>query len=107
MFSRQHRKTRPLFVLADIFLIWLAFEAAYETRSHLRLERPFYLSESSKTLLILSASLGWAVIGWWLDVYDSILKGPWRSVVSGAIRQSLWATGAVVVCLRLLTEVRA
>ncbi len=97
MFSRQHRKTRPLFVLADIFLIWLAFEAAYETRSHLHLERPFYLSESSKTLLILSASLSWAVIGWWLELYDSILKGSWRSVVSGAIRQSLWATGAVVV----------
>lgn len=97
MFSRQHSKTRPLFVLADILLIWLAFEAAYATRSHLRLERPFYLSETSKTLLSLSASMSWAMVGMWLELYDSILRGSWRLVAAGAVRQSLWATGAVVL----------
>jgi len=97
VFSRQHRKTRPLFILADILLIALAFQAAYATRSHLPFLRSFYLSESTKALLILSASLVWTLVGLWLGLYETFMRGRWQSLVLGVLRQSLWATAGVVV----------
>lgn len=97
VFSRQHRKTRPFFILVDLLLIALAFEAAYATRSHLPLARPFFLSGSTKALLILSASLAWTLAGLWLGLYETLLRGRWQSLVLGALRQGLWAIAGVVV----------
>jgi exopolysaccharide biosynthesis polyprenyl glycosylphosphotransferase len=97
VFSRQHRKTRPLFVLADILLIWLAFEAAYATRSQLPLFHEFYILEPTKTLLISASVLAWALVGVWLGVYDLILRGRRRIVVWNAMRQS--AAGALLLVL--------
>ena len=51
MFSRQ-RKARVLFGLSDVVLIALAFEAAYQTRSILRLEHTFYLMVERKALVL-------------------------------------------------------
>ena len=96
MFSRQYRKARPFFIIADILLIWLAFEIAYATRGHLPLERPFYLSNSTQALLALSSSLAWAMAGVWLEVYDAVPRNHWFETLVGALRQSLWATAAVV-----------
>ncbi len=97
MFSRQYQKTQPLFIIADILLIWLAFDVAYATRSHLVLARPFALSASTRTLLTLSALITWVLVGLWMNVYDAILRTNRLKLVATALQQSLWATGAVVV----------
>ncbi len=97
MFSRQHRKTRPIFVLADILLIWCAFEAAYATRTHLELERIFFLVPSTKALLLGTAVAGWVLSGLWLGVYDQILRGRRRELLARLLQQSL--AGSVVVVL--------
>lgn len=97
VFSRQHRKTRPFFILVDVLLIALAFQAAYATRSHLPLIRPFFLSESTKALLVLSASLAWSLAGLSLGLYDAFLRGRWHALVLGTARQGLWAIAGVVL----------
>ena len=74
MFSRQHRKARVLFGLSDILLTALAFEAAYQTRILLHLDRVFFLdvpkndrrgsasasAASSPTAPLRKATFGWA-----------------------------------------------
>jgi exopolysaccharide biosynthesis polyprenyl glycosylphosphotransferase len=97
VFSRQHRKIRPVFLLADVLLIAIAFQAAYATRSHLPLIRPFFLSETTKALLLLSASLAWTLAGLWLGLYDTFLRGRWHTLVLGTARQGLWAIAGVVL----------
>lgn len=96
VFSRQHRKTRPLFILADILLIWLAFEASYATRGALPLERAFYLLDSVKSLLILAAVLLWVLSGLWLGVYETILRVRRRRVLWNVVRQSAVASAGLV-----------
>jgi exopolysaccharide biosynthesis polyprenyl glycosylphosphotransferase len=96
VFSRQHRKTRPLFILADILLIWLAFEAAYETRSRLHLERAFYLDDSVKTLLIFSCQLLWILGGLWFGVYDTILRQRRRRMLWNVCKQAVTGTAGLV-----------
>ena len=75
MFSRQHRKARVLFGLSDILLTALAFEAAYQTRTLLHLDRVFFLDVPKKAL-VLGFSLAASVsIGLWLRVYDKLDSG--------------------------------
>lgn len=97
MFSRQHRKTRPLFLLADILLIWCAFELAYTTRTRLELDRIFFLVSSTKTLLLATAVAGWVLSGLWLGTYERILRGRRKWMLAGTVQQSL--AGSLVVVL--------
>jgi exopolysaccharide biosynthesis polyprenyl glycosylphosphotransferase len=83
--------------MADILLIWCAFEAAYATRTHLELERIFFLLPSTKTLLLATAVAGWILSGLWIGVYDHILRGPRRDLFAALLKQSL--AGSVVVVL--------
>jgi exopolysaccharide biosynthesis polyprenyl glycosylphosphotransferase len=97
MFSRQHRKVRVLFSLADIVLITLAFEAAYQTRVWLPLERAFYLLAAIKTL-VLGFSLGlWVATGLWLNVYDKLDSGDPRVILRDSFRQSVYGAIGLVV----------
>lgn len=97
MFNRQHLKTRPIFLVADILLIWLAFELAYATRSALPLERVFYLAGYTKTLLILASAVCWVVAGLWLTTYDSVLLGRRRQQFWGVLRQGAMAIAVIVL----------
>jgi len=72
VFSRHHKKARLLFGLSDIVLIALAFEAAYQTRVFLPIERNFFLTVQVKALLLGSAVVGWLLIGYWLELYDRL-----------------------------------
>jgi len=54
MFSRQHRKAKVLFGVSDVLLTALAFEAAYQTRLLLHLQRAFFFTVSEKALLLVS-----------------------------------------------------
>ena len=52
MFSRHHKRARLLFGLSDVLLIVLAFEAAYQTRLLLPVERVFYFTVPITALLL-------------------------------------------------------
>lgn len=83
--------------LADILLIWLAFEAAYAIRSRMPLERAFYILDPVKGILILGAVGAWVLSGYWLAVYDEVLRGRRRMVIWRAAQQSLAASAGVIL----------
>lgn len=78
-------------------LIWCAFEAAYVTRTHLELERVFFLIPSTKALLLGTAIAGWLMAGLWLGLYEQILRGRRRDLFAALVQQCL--AGSVVVVL--------
>jgi exopolysaccharide biosynthesis polyprenyl glycosylphosphotransferase len=95
MFSRQHRKARVLFGLSDVLLTALAFEAAYQTRILLHLDRVFFLDVPRKAL-VLGFSLAASVsIGLWLGVYDKLDSGDPRVILRDSSRQC----GYAIICL--------
>ena len=97
MFGRQRRKARFLFGLSDIFLSALAFQAAYQTRSLLHLERVFYIILPTKAL-VLGFSVGvWLLSGLWLGVYDRLDAGEPRVILRDSFQQC--AYGAVALIL--------
>src|SRR5580658_4404787 len=71
MFARQ-RKARVLFGLSDVLLATLAFEAAYRTRTFLRLENQFYLTAQQQALVLGSALVAWVVIALGLEIYEKL-----------------------------------
>jgi exopolysaccharide biosynthesis polyprenyl glycosylphosphotransferase len=96
MFSRQ-RKARVLFGLSDILLTVLAFEAAYETRSILHLERAFYLTAEKRALVLGCALLAWVGIAAWLSIYDKMDSGHPRVVLRDTARQCAYGALCLVV----------
>lgn len=102
MYSRHRRKVRLLFALSDVILTALAFEAAYQTRVHLPLERIFYLVVPVKALLLGFSVLLWVAIGLWLEVYDKLDAGRPRQVVRDSFRQAAFGTTGVILFQYLL-----
>jgi exopolysaccharide biosynthesis polyprenyl glycosylphosphotransferase len=97
VFSRHHRKVRVLFGLADVLLTALAFEAAYQTRFHLNLEREFYLRVPEKALLLGFAVLFYLGLGNWFEVYDKLDSGNPRVVLRDCLRQCVLGTAGVAL----------
>jgi exopolysaccharide biosynthesis polyprenyl glycosylphosphotransferase len=93
VFGRQHRKARLLFGLSDVLLTALAFEAAYQTRLLLPIDRTFFFTIPVKALLLGASILVFVLIGHWLEIYDRldaahprvILRDTFRQCVLGAI----------------------
>jgi exopolysaccharide biosynthesis polyprenyl glycosylphosphotransferase len=96
MFSRQ-RKARVLFGLSDILLVTLAFEAAYRTRSFLRLEHLFFLTAQQQVLILGSALVAWVVIGLWLELYEKLDTGHPRIILRDTFRQCVYGAVCLVV----------
>jgi exopolysaccharide biosynthesis polyprenyl glycosylphosphotransferase len=97
MFSRQRRKARVLFGLSDILLTALAFEAAYQTRSLLHLERTFFLVVPTKALVLGYAIAAWLLSGLWLGVYDRLDAGDPRVILRDSFRQCAYGAVALVL----------
>lgn len=97
MFSRHHRKARLLFGLSDILLTALAFEAAYQTRLVLPIERTFYLTIPNKALLLGAAILTWVLIGYWLEIYERLDSAHPRVIFRDTFRQCVF--GAICIVL--------
>ncbi|HYL83659.1 MAG TPA: sugar transferase, partial [Candidatus Angelobacter sp.] len=95
MFSRQHRKARVIFGFSDVLLTTLAFEAAYQTRLLLHLDRVFFLIVPIKALLLGFSLAAWIMIGLWLGVYDQLDSGDPRIVLRDTSRQC----GYGIICL--------
>jgi len=97
MFSRQHRKAKVLFGVSDVLLTALAFEAAYQTRLLLHLERAFFFTVPEKALLLGVSLAAWVMIGLWLGVYDRLDSADPRVILRDSSRQC----GYGIICLVL------
>lgn len=102
VFSRQDRKSRPLFALADLILIWAAFEIAYLIRSYLPFPRLFFLQPGTKYTLLLVAAFAFVVIALWLRSYDGLSRISPGQIFSRTAHQCFWAGIAVVLFQFLL-----
>jgi exopolysaccharide biosynthesis polyprenyl glycosylphosphotransferase len=96
MFGR-HRKARVLFALSDVLLAAVAFEAAYQTRLVLHLERAFYLTVERKALVLAFALAAWVAIGLWLEVYEKLDIGNPRVILRDAARQCGYGALCLIV----------
>ena len=96
MFSRQ-RKARVLFGLSDILLAILAFQAAYRTRTLLRLENQFYLTGQQQLLVLGSALVAWVVIALWLEIYEKLDSGHPRIILRDTFRQCAYGAACLVI----------
>ena len=96
MFGR-HRKARVLFALSDVLIAALAFEAAYQTRLVLHLERAFYLTVERKALVLACALAAWVAIGLWLEVYEKLDIGNPRVLLRDASRQCGYGALCMIV----------
>jgi exopolysaccharide biosynthesis polyprenyl glycosylphosphotransferase len=96
MFTRP-RKSRVLFALSDIILAATGFEAAYQSRAVLHLERLFFLTMQEKALVLGFSMLAWVAIGLWLEVYEKLDSGHPRVVLRDSARQC--AYGAICLVL--------
>jgi exopolysaccharide biosynthesis polyprenyl glycosylphosphotransferase len=96
MFGR-HRKARVLFALSDVLIAALAFEAAYQTRVLLHLERAFYLTVERKALVLACALAAWVAIGLWLEVYEKLDIGNPRVILRDAARQCSYGVLCLIV----------
>ncbi len=97
MFTRQQAKLRPFLILADLLLVWAAFEAAYATRTHLPLERVFFLPAPVRALLLIAGGAAWTLAGLWLKVYDELLITPASRLLLRAFQQSAAAVTGLVI----------
>jgi exopolysaccharide biosynthesis polyprenyl glycosylphosphotransferase len=96
MFGR-HRKARVLFGLSDVLIAALAFEAAYQTRVVLHLERAFYLTVERKALVLAFALAAWVTMGLWLEVYEKLDIGNPRVILRDAARQCAYGALCMIV----------
>jgi exopolysaccharide biosynthesis polyprenyl glycosylphosphotransferase len=92
-----HRKARVLFALSDVLIAALAFEAAYQTRVLLHLERAFYLTVERKALVLAGALAAWVAIGLWLEVYEKLDMGDPRVILRDAARQCSYGVLCLIV----------
>lgn len=101
MFSRHHRQVRVLFALADIVLVALAFEAAYQTRLRLEFfgsfEHHFEIAVPTHALLLGYSALMWVAIGLWFDIYEKIDSATAAFIIRETTRQS--AVGFIAIIL--------
>ncbi|HLM99029.1 MAG TPA: sugar transferase [Bryobacteraceae bacterium] len=102
MFSRQHRKAKVLFGVSDVLLTALAFEAAYQTRLLLHLQRAFFFTVSEKALLLGVSLAAWVIVGLWLGVYDKLDSGDPRVILRDSSRQCGYGVIFLVVFEYLL-----
>jgi len=96
MFTR-HRKARVLFGLSDIVFVAAAFEAAYQTRTWLPLEHPFFLTVQQTALVLGFSLVAWVAIGVWLQIYEKLDAGHPRIILRDSFRQCLYGGISVVL----------
>lgn len=97
MFSRHNRKVRILFGISDVLLTAVAFEAAYQTRVTLSLERVFYLNVPVKALLLGFSILVSVGFGLWFGIYEKLDAAHPRVILRDTSRQSLLVAIATVI----------
>ena len=97
VFSRQQRSFRPVILLAEAALVWLAFESAYASRSALPFERAFYLTNPIRLSLLVVSVAVWPLIGRWLGAYDRLVWEPRAITLVRSIKQAAWLIVVLVL----------
>ena len=96
MFDRHQRKAAVLFAVADVLLTICAFEAAYQTRVALPLDRVFFIVAPTKALLLGFTLLLWLSLGSWIGVYRRLYGANAVAAVTDTLAQvSLGTLGLV------------
>ena len=86
-----------MFGVSDVLLTALAFEAAYQTRILLHLDRVFYLDVPKKALVLGFSLAAWVTIGVWLSVYDKLDSGDPRIILRDSARQCGYGVISLVI----------
>ena len=102
MFDRHKQKAAILFAVADVLLTVCAFEAAYQTRVVLPLERVFFIIAPMKALLLGATLLFWVGIGSWSGAYRRFYGNDSRAAVHDTFLQVLFGTIGLVTFQFLL-----
>lgn len=92
MFDRHQRTVAVSFALADAIATTCAFEAAYQTRITLPLERIFFIDPPAKTLLWIVALLVWLGVGFWVGVYRHLYRPNTATIFANTLKQTLLGT---------------
>ena len=92
MFDRHQRTVAISFALADAIVTTCAFEAAYQTRITLPLERIFFIDPPEKTLLLGVALLLWLGVGFWIGVYRRLYRTDPTTIFTSTFKQALLGT---------------
>ncbi len=92
MFDRHQRTVAISFALADAIVTTCAFEAAYQTRITLPLERIFFIDPPEKTLLLGVALLLWLGVGFWIGVYRRLYRTDPATIFTSTFKQALLGT---------------
>jgi exopolysaccharide biosynthesis polyprenyl glycosylphosphotransferase len=72
VYGRHNRKTRFFFAAFEALLTLGAFEAAYHMRQAMTLTFDFYLESPVRGLLPATALALFALVAYWMDVYDRL-----------------------------------
>ena len=102
MFDRHKQKAAILFAVADVLLTLCAFEAAYQTRLALPLDRVFFIIAPMKALLLGATLLFWVGIGSWIGAYRRFYGQDSRAAVYDTFLQVLFGTIGLVTFQFLL-----
>ena len=97
MFRGHHRKVRILFGLADVLIVALAFQLAYWTRSRLTLENAFFLTSSTRVILLGWSLTVWVALGFWWELYDRIDAANAPVLLRDAFRQCLLGAASIIL----------
>jgi exopolysaccharide biosynthesis polyprenyl glycosylphosphotransferase len=97
VFSYQRKKVSLCLALADVALIALAFEIAYQARVHLGLERSFFLSPHRKAILLLVTVLAWLAAAASARLYERLDSAQWARIVRSTLRQCFIGTACLVL----------
>jgi exopolysaccharide biosynthesis polyprenyl glycosylphosphotransferase len=97
VFAHQRKRVQLLFAVADALLTFAAFEAAYQTRAGLTLDRVFFFTGSLHILLLGFSILVWVALGSLQKVYEYMDAARKTHVVADTMRQCLG--GAILIVL--------
>jgi exopolysaccharide biosynthesis polyprenyl glycosylphosphotransferase len=102
VFAHHRKKIRLLFAVADALLTIVAFESAYFTRTHLALDRLFFLAPHNYVLLVCYCALVWVALGSLQRVYDYLDSTNPRRLLANTLRQCVFGTVSVILFQYLL-----
>lgn len=89
MYSRHNRKARFLFAAVEALLTLLAFEAAYRLRQSMDLRFEFYLEGPVRSLLPATALALFALVAYWMEVYDRLESARRSRILRVTLEQCL------------------
>lgn len=102
MFAHHRKKIRLLFAIADALLTIIAFQLAYFTRTHIALDRVFFLAPHNYFLLVVYCAFVWVALGSLQRVYDYLDSANPRRLLANTLRQCVGGTVSVILFQYLL-----